>query len=532
MSKKLNGVLRRMMPVASGGIRRLLTSYLDETQKESYESPEDAVARIGEENYAEAAASGLAPRRPGIEYVPHPGNKIHVFGPILEKLSAYFPDPNNAPQAELVERLVQIWTDEVEDYKKKGIHAVFSIHPSSSKAITNRGGSMDPPLLSALSNTMEKYAARFYPGDAISWVAGVHHDRPHDHVHVVIFPTTGKGRPINFSSMAPIRSGEGKGHRIDFQGMAKLLFWEECRAIDRALLSEVDLDPELIERARGEIVIATAAINALANPKSRPTTQEFEQKYREMEALPPSKLNVYREAIEASKNDPNAHALIPGTLRALGAMKAELRARIARNQERAKAIAEARAQAIKPLYEYNGADGRMGYSPEALAMDEKEAAAVARLQADRCQKYRAAVAKAGTPDPEAPSLNATILRTSFTLSRGAAIIGAARKESPEFARDPHKILYGTLEDVRRRFDQRFAEILARHQYSLRPFSMQEFGDRPLAPYQMKRDGIRENVDMAVGSESGELKDPFLDPGPPTELRPPEADEPDRPGISR
>ncbi len=102
--------------------------------------------------------------------------------------------------------------------KKRKILAlrlIASLDPETVEAMVRYPVDLDRLLVGAIEGTLTRAAAKYYPGDELGYIIGVHHDaldrfgRPHLHAHVFLLPQTRNGLRISMSNHnCPGRDGK------------------------------------------------------------------------------------------------------------------------------------------------------------------------------------------------------------------------------------------------------------------------------------------------------------------------------------
>ena len=102
--------------------------------------------------------------------------------------------------------------------KKRKILAlrlIASMDPDKVEAMVRYPVDLDRVLVAAIEATLSRAAAKYYPGDELGYIVGVHHDaldrfgRPHLHAHVFLLPQTRNGLRISMSNHnCPGRDGK------------------------------------------------------------------------------------------------------------------------------------------------------------------------------------------------------------------------------------------------------------------------------------------------------------------------------------
>ena len=102
--------------------------------------------------------------------------------------------------------------------KKRKILAlrfIASLDPDKVEAMLRYPVDLDRLLVAAIEGTFTRAAARYYPGDELGYLVGIHHDaldrlgRPHLHAHIFLLPQTRNGLRISMSDHnCPGRDGK------------------------------------------------------------------------------------------------------------------------------------------------------------------------------------------------------------------------------------------------------------------------------------------------------------------------------------
>ena len=102
--------------------------------------------------------------------------------------------------------------------KKRKILAlrlIASVDPQKVEAMVRYPVDLDRLLVGAIEGTLTRAAAKYYPGDELGYIIGVHHDaldrfgRPHLHAHVFLLPQTREGLRVSMSNHnCPGRDGK------------------------------------------------------------------------------------------------------------------------------------------------------------------------------------------------------------------------------------------------------------------------------------------------------------------------------------
>lgn len=81
-----------------------------------------------------------------------------------------------------------------------GLRAIASLDPKQISPLITRMVDLDLLLEQAVERTFSTLAERFYPGDALGYFLGIHHDRHHLHGHLFILPQTRNGLRLSLSN--------------------------------------------------------------------------------------------------------------------------------------------------------------------------------------------------------------------------------------------------------------------------------------------------------------------------------------------
>ena len=98
---------------------------------------------------------------------------------------------------------------------------VIALGLEVSKEMTEKGIPVDEQLQQVVCTTMDRYQEKFYPGHQLGYLVGIHHDRKHIHAHILLYPQTDKGKPLNVSHWSNVRMPDGTVQRVDYQGFIK-----------------------------------------------------------------------------------------------------------------------------------------------------------------------------------------------------------------------------------------------------------------------------------------------------------------------
>jgi len=200
-----------------GNLGSYIRRYLDETKKK-----ENQQAKDNKPLYGQNVQNRL---RQGIDYLTKEKNQgtLHAYGFIREEIykeAGKF--PNELTNEELGSAITAVWKRKVSEKNlKKAAHKiVFALDPEICEMMKLANIPIDETLLGIVEQTFRAYVEEFYPGQSLGYLAGIHHDKQHIHAHILLFPQTDQGQPINISHRSKTKVGNNIV-RIDYQGFLK-----------------------------------------------------------------------------------------------------------------------------------------------------------------------------------------------------------------------------------------------------------------------------------------------------------------------
>ncbi len=206
------GILKRLSPIPSTRrLADLISEYVDEETKRRVIASE-----LGSHT-GPAIVAGHGPQRPGIDFQPSDQSGIRVFGFLREALPEAEQHRVGIKNPKSLHQLGRWWGQRVGARKRCGYHLVFSADPRITARAGELGYSMDAVLHSSAAEALLAFNHRFYPGQSLSWISGIHHDRHHIHAHVLLYPQTDAFRPLNLSDRSAVtHQVDGEPMRINF----------------------------------------------------------------------------------------------------------------------------------------------------------------------------------------------------------------------------------------------------------------------------------------------------------------------------
>lgn len=295
-------------------IKRYIAEYMDETQKGSaktkyhytYEKArqkrvieEVVVDGIVEQHKAEVPAL-----RAGVDYLTkEKKGKVGVHGFIRSlveiKTGRKIAELNNDEVAVEVE---EIWRALLAEKRLKKIahKFVFSLDPELTKEMVEKKIPVDEHLNRIVHETLRRYQEKFYPGQELGYLTGIHHDRRHIHCHVLLYPQTGEGKPLNVSraserpnlEIISKATGSPRKFRHDYQGFITAIAVDLARELEIMVKSVPSRSPKIVDYPQERLLSQTAWDEVVASgvsPSPQPAfTEPFLARRRELEKAPES----------------------------------------------------------------------------------------------------------------------------------------------------------------------------------------------------------------------------------------------------
>jgi hypothetical protein len=190
---------RTSSPTSIRTIRKDITKYLSELTKE------------GVDIQASVAQNHPNWLKEGVDYLTKEDQgKLKAFGFIRDdiiKLRGKF--PHRMENNDLVDASMDAWQARL---KKKNIKRVahkyvLSLSPQLCEVLMQTKHSADELLTNSVREVMRRYQEKYYPGEKLGYLVGIHHDKAHLHAHVMLFPTTEKGKLLRVTDESKKRGG-------------------------------------------------------------------------------------------------------------------------------------------------------------------------------------------------------------------------------------------------------------------------------------------------------------------------------------
>jgi hypothetical protein len=214
-------------------VRAKLYAYLDEETKHSAISM--ALTRMEQSHlddraHADLVLSKQSGWRSHVDFKTEVTERLHVGGFLSHTLSRRTTQGlESMSPRQLVSALDEFWSASTAGRTKKAYNVVFSIHPGFMSAWIAAGLDPNLLLLTVTRRALERFSRWAYPDDRLGYVVGIHHDRPHIHAHLLLYPVTEKGKGLNLSPNASRSFSANESARIDFQGYLSASFDEFVR---------------------------------------------------------------------------------------------------------------------------------------------------------------------------------------------------------------------------------------------------------------------------------------------------------------
>ena len=314
-------------------VSKYILSYVDETSKA------DALAESRKQSYGDVQFGKPNPVEQGIGYLSkEEQGRIRVFGFLrddVEKLTGM--PPNHLSNDARVMACHRAWMGRLEQHpgvKKYAHKFVLSLDPRFCELMARGGKDSDALLIQGVRTVLRRFQEKYYPGDRLGYLVGVHHDRQHIHAHVLLLPWAESGRHLKVTD-----SEEDKRYR-DLRKVAdkfvKDYFYKEFEAPLKATDRPVD-------KVMQERVVAYAAYQSFFSktlPETEPHAWVAAEKQR-LQDLPEDELrgilgqwhvrigNLYGQL--AKQLAGNAEAT-KASVRIMGAQQVKLKEKLQQNE--------------------------------------------------------------------------------------------------------------------------------------------------------------------------------------------------------
>lgn len=190
---------RTSSPTSVQTIRKNITKYLSENTKEGV----DVAAAVAQNhpNWLKEGVDYLTKEDQG---------RLKVYGFLrddITRLCGKF--PHRMDNNDLVDACFDAWNARL---KKKNIKRVahkyvLSLDPQLCEVLMQTKHSADELLTNSVRQVMRRYQEKYYPDEKIGYLVGIHHDKAHLHAHVMLFPTTERGKLLRITDESSQQGG-------------------------------------------------------------------------------------------------------------------------------------------------------------------------------------------------------------------------------------------------------------------------------------------------------------------------------------
>ena len=177
-------------------------SYLDESSK----TTRSTIFGVTKQKPYEYVAFGAPEAQlAGIDYLTkEETGKVRVYGFLRDDIFKMLGmQPHRLDNDTRVVACHSAWLQRMEAKKgarKFGHKYVLSLDPRFCELMAAAGKDVDAFLIQGLRTVLRRYQEKYYPGDQLGYLAGIHHDRKHIHAHALLFPFTQNGKNLNVSN--------------------------------------------------------------------------------------------------------------------------------------------------------------------------------------------------------------------------------------------------------------------------------------------------------------------------------------------
>ena len=182
-----------------------ITQYLDETTK-----PVGAEGMRLHGGLQNPLPDSSKPRE-GIDYLAkEEKGRIRVIGFLADDITNLTGKyPIHLTNKERVQAAAEAWQQRSQGKRlRSAAHKyVLSLHPDLCEVLNEMGKPVDEVIVNAARRVLRKYQEKYYPGERLGAIIGLHHDRKHIHGHIMLYPTTERGKLLRVTDEGPGRRG-------------------------------------------------------------------------------------------------------------------------------------------------------------------------------------------------------------------------------------------------------------------------------------------------------------------------------------
>ncbi|NBB81112.1 MAG: hypothetical protein GVY36_17015 [Verrucomicrobia bacterium] len=218
---------RTSSPKGNRIIRKDIKSYLSEQTKPGVDQ--------------EAFKAGNHPNwlKQGVDYLTkEEQGKLKAFGFLRDDIFRQAGRiPHQMENNELIYASLGAWESRKKKKKiKRAAHKyVLSLNPEMCEVMAQTGHSADELLTHVVRKVLRRYQEKYYPGEKLGYLMGIHHDKAHLHAHVMLFPTTESGKLLLVTDYS--KKNKKHGHKRPFTDMRLFAEKEVARYYEKEIKS-------------------------------------------------------------------------------------------------------------------------------------------------------------------------------------------------------------------------------------------------------------------------------------------------------
>lgn len=200
---------RTSSPKGNRVIRKDIKSYLSEHTKPGVDK--------------ESLKAGNHPNwlKNGVDYLTkEEQGKLKVYGFLREDVFRQTGRiPHRMENDELIHACLNAWVarKQCKDIKRAAHKYVLSLNPELCEVMAETGHCADELLTQSVRRVLKRYQEKYYPGEKLGYLLGIHHDKAHLHAHVMLFPTTESGKLLLVTDYS--KKNKINGHKRPFTDM-------------------------------------------------------------------------------------------------------------------------------------------------------------------------------------------------------------------------------------------------------------------------------------------------------------------------
>jgi hypothetical protein len=247
-----NCIIKRLRPLKTvADFKRFTTQYARDITKANYVSPDQVSAQLEPgADYEDLILAGKAPLRAGDgQHYIFFGNGLWYFGSASTSLITSETDLFKFPDDDRLELITNEWMRKAKGLCTVAHHLVASLDPRICNRLVRASYPADAVVISSIVDAMHVFGSRYYPGETLDMLCGVHHDRAHIHAHCLVHPRTDGGRRINMT-LDGSRIIDGTKYRLPYQETLKQAYGESVKALCEAIFPAQRMQEKRRDRTR------------------------------------------------------------------------------------------------------------------------------------------------------------------------------------------------------------------------------------------------------------------------------------------